>query len=430
MSVELTILTGLIGGLALLAIIRPSMLFAYPIAAAMLMWFFLIPQAWRIESVGELNDFEPTITWVYMTLCVVMTVIGFVAGNARTPVTNRNTLAALSEKYDLNKLFIGSVALVIIGGGAMILTAREAATMAANEAWTGAIAFYAMISILLIYGSCLSWLLYLYTSNLKSLAVAIFGLSLTIPTILFGARRELSFTVASIFLLGLFFVKGKSLSRLILVPMVLFGGILVNQAGDIRGYIAKKDSNLIEAVADGNQKSSGTNLKRYDEMASGVSDIAIASWTNDYKLLTPYYNTIVQLYVPAFILGRDFKNAIRIDDSDSELYKPYFANGATRTGFSDSFQSFHYFGCLIFLMISYAMGILWKNAKSGDIVSQFYYMLLLAVGLKVFTESTSIFVGILPLIIGSTYVVFRYARRKVPTLGGQPLAAATRQRLS
>ena len=430
MSVELTILTGLIGVLALFAIVRPSMLFGYPIAAAMLMWFFLIPQAWRIESVGELNDFEPTLTWGYMILCVLMTVIGFVAGGARTPAVNRNTLEALSEKYDLNKLFIGSVALVAIGGFAMIMISREAATMAANEAWTGAIAFYAMISILLIYGACLSWLLYLYTSSLKCLAIAIFGLALTVPTILFGARRELSFTVASIILLGFFFVKGRSVSRLILVPLVLFGGILVNQAGEIRGYISQKDSNLIQAVAASDQQSADTNLKRYDEMASGVSDIAIASWSNDYKLLSPYYNTIVQLYVPAFIFGRDFKNAMRADDADSERYSRYFANGATRTGFSDSFQSFHYFGCLIFFAISYCMGILWKNARSGDIVSQFYYMLLLAVGLKVFTESTSIFIGILPLIIGSTFVVFRYAQRKVPGKGGQPLVPYARQRLS
>ena len=287
-----------------------------------------------------------------------------------------------------------------------------------------------MISILLIYGACLSWLLYLYTSSLRCLTIAVFGLAFTVPTILFGARRELSFTVASIILLGFFFVKGRSVSRLILVPLVLFGGILVNQAGEIRGYISQKDSNLIQAVAASDQQSADTNLKRYDEMASGVSDIAIASWSNDYKLLSPYYNTIVQLYVPAFIFGRDFKNAMRADDADSERYSRYFANGATRTGFSDSFQSFHYFGCLIFFAISYCMGILWKNARSGDIVSQFYYMLLLAVGLKVFTESTSIFIGILPLIIGSTFVVFRYAQRKVPGKGGQPLVPYARQRLS
>ena len=430
MSIELTILTGLIALLALLAIIRPSVLLAYPVAAAMLMWFFLVPQAWRIESVGELNDFEPTVTWVYMILCVVMTLIGFFAGGARTTGVNRNSLEELSKRYDLNRLFIGSVVLVIIGGGATILTARETATMTANEAWGGAIAFYVMISALLIYGASLAWLLYLYTSSWKSLAVALLGLIVTVPTILLGARRELSFTVATVILLGIFFVKGKSLSRLVLVPLVLVGGILINQAGDIRGYIAARDSNLIGAIADADLQKSSQNERRYEEMASGVSDIAIASWSNEYKLFAPYYNTLVQLYVPAFIIGRDFKNAIRVDDTDEGESNRYFANGATRTGFSDSFQSFHYFGCIIFFLISFVMGYLWKSAKAGDIVSQLYYMLLLAVGLKVFTESTSIFFGILPLILGSTFVVFQYARRRGPKFRTQPRLPIAQPRIS
>ena len=413
MSFELTILTGLIALLALVAVIRPSVLFAYPVAGAMLMWFFLVPQAWRVESSGEMNDFEPTLTWAYMILCVVMTVIGFYVGGIRTPLNGKNDLASLSERYDLNKLFIGAVLLVAVGGVAQILLSRGVATMKPGDLFTGALAFYVMISALLIYGATLGWLLYLYTGNKKALGLALIGLAVTLPTILFYARRELSFTVASIIFLGFWFVRKRTISRLLLIPLVLAGAALVNQAGAIRGYIATNDSTLIGALSEGELEDTSQNKNKFDEMASGVSDIAIATWSDEYAFFAPYYNTLVQLYVPAFIFGHDVKDALKYSqyEGDTDEYAKYFANGATRTGFADSFQAFHYFGCLIFFAISYYMGGLWKRANSGDILSQLYYMILLAAGLKVFTESTSIFIGVLPLMVGSTFAIFRYARR-------------------
>ena len=415
MSAELTILTGLIGALALMAVIRPAMLFEYPVASAMLMWFFLIPQAWRIESTGDFADYDPTLTWGYMILCVVMTTIGFKAGTLRKTGTSFSDLKALDEKYNLDKLLTGATVLVVAGGVAQILTNREAANLAAGEMYSGAIAFYATMSALLIYGASLSWLLYLYTRKKTALAISIVGLAATLPTILFAARREVTFTVAAVIFLGIFFVKKKSISRLLIFPLVFFGAIFVNQAGEIRGYIAQNGSSLIGAISASDLETRGDDKNKYSEVASAVSDIAIASWSDGYSLFSGYYNTLVQLYVPAFIVGHDVKDSLKlsVDDSADDSYTRYLVQGATRTGFSDSFQSFHYLGCLIFLVISYYMGTLWQRAKLGDIVAQLYYMILLSAGLKVFTESTSIFVGVLPLILGSTAAAFWYARRPV-----------------
>lgn len=432
MSVELTILTGLIALLALLAVVRPAILFAYPVAGAMLMWFFLLPQAWRIESVGELNDYEPTLTWGYMILCIVMTVIGFRAGGIRATVSGRNNLAELSGRYNFNKLLVGAFALVIVGGIAQILLVREVATMQAGEAFTGLVAFYVMISGLLIYGASLGWLLYLYTRDKRALALALIGLAVTTPVILFAARRELAFTVVSIIFLGIWFVKKKAVSRLLLIPLVFFGAVLINQAGAIRGYIAKENSTLIGALSADELNDTSRSKNNYDEMASGVSDIAITSWSDEYTFLSPYYNTLVQLYVPAFIFGHDVKDGLKFTDNEGDegFYMKYYAPGATRTGFADSFQAFHFFGCLIFFFISYFMGGLWKRANSGDILSQLYYMILLASGLKVFTESTSIFIGILPLLFGSTYVIFSYARRPKMMVTVNLLPHTPRRRVS
>ena len=430
MSIELTILTGLVALLALLALLRPATLFAYPVAGSLLMWVFLLPQAWRIESTGDLNDFEPSLTWGYMILCMVMTTIGFWAGGMRTAVAGRNDLAGLRERYDFDKLLKGAVALVLMGGVAQILLERAVATMQAGDVFTGAVAFYVMASALLIYGASLGWILYLYTGNKKALTLAFIRLAVTLPTILLAARRELSFTVVSIIFLGFWFVKKRAISRLLLIPLVFVGTILINNAGAIRGYIVKENVTLIGALSADNLEDTSRNKNNYAEMASGVSDIAITSWSGRYSLLSPYYNTLIQLYVPAFIVGHDLKDNLRVpEDESGDSYSKYFANGSTRTGFADSFQAFHYFGCVVFFVVSYLMGLLWKRANSGDILSQLYYMILLAAGLKVFTESTSIFFGVLPLMIGSTYAVFRYARRTT-IVGARLLPDAQRRRTS
>ncbi|WP_353204018.1 O-antigen polymerase [Sphingomonas sp.] len=415
MSIELTSLTAMVALLAIVAVLRPAMLFEYPVAASVLIWSFILPQAWRIEASGDLNDFEPTLAWGYMILCISCTAIGYWAGRVRTPTTSHNSLEQLSQRYDLNKLFYGAVALTIVGGSGVFLMYRMAATLKVGEAWTGPIAFYAFVAQLLIYGASLAWLLYLYTGDKKALIVSILGFCVNLPAVLFAARRELTFIIVVVFLLGLFFVKKKSVSRLILVPMVLAGGIFINNAGTIRSFIVNNDASLIGAIAANADQD--TAAKEFSEVGSGVSDIAISQWTEQYDLLTPYYNGLINLYIPAFIVGPDFKKQLKVkrDDYEQSKYESFSRGGATHTGFADSFQSLHYFGCLIFLVIAYFMGILWSKARSGDIKSQLYYMMLISVCLKVFTESTSVFFSILPLMFLSMGGVFWYARQRKPS---------------
>lgn len=412
MSLELTLLTGLVALLALATIIRPAMLFEYPFACAVLMWFFIVPQAWRIEADGQFLDYQPTLTWGYMILCVVMTLVGFYLGKARSAKGSTGSFAQLNAEYDMDKLLNGAIVFAVVGGVAVILMTRLAATMERGELWSGPIAFYAMLSLLLVYGSALAWVLYLYTGNKRALTIAIVGLLAQVPAILFAARRELTFTVFAVFLLGLLFVKNKSVSRLVLLPMILVGGVFINQASAIRAQIYYNDSSLITALSS-KEVLQNDDKESYTETASGVSDIAIASWTNEYAFFTPYLNTFVHLYVPAFIVGKDVKESLKIVDEDADQSVTRLTwGGSTRTGFADSFQSLHYLGCLIFAAIAYFMGMLWSKARRGHIKSQIYYMVLIPSGLKVFTESTCIFVGILPLIFVSLGSVFLYAKRR------------------
>lgn len=423
MSFELTILTALVAALALVTIVRPAMLFEYPFAMAVLMWFFIIPQAWRIEADGQFADYQPTLTWSYMILCIVMTVVGFALGKARFAKGERGSFAQLHAEYDTTKLLNGAIVLAIIGGVAVVLMNRLAATMQKGELWGGPIAFYQMLSSLLIYATALGWILYLYTGNKKALAIAIFGLAAQIPPIIYSARRELTFTVFTIFLLGILFVRKKSVSRVILIPLVLAGSVLINQAGAIRSQLYNNNETIFTAIGS-KEVLEHEDETAYTEMASGISDIAIANWTNHYMFFTPYFNTLVHAYVPAFIVGKSVKESIKITsrDVDNTIAQLSYG-GSTRTGFADSFQSLHYLGCFIFAAIAFFMGSLWSKARRGHIKSQILYMVMIPAGLKVATESTGVFISIIPLVLISLGSVFLYAkRRNVGATANAPVA--------
>ena len=414
MSPEVLILTAIVGALAIWGILRPAALFEYPTASAAVTCAYLIAQVWRIESSGDFDDYPLASVWNYMILCFIMTFVGFRVGALRKHKTPQNNLERFRGAYDIDKLLIGALALAAVGGFAVIMINRQLATMAVGEAWTGAIAFYALLSSLLWFATGLSWLIYLYTGRKLALALALFGFVMILIPIVFSARREPAFALAATILLGIFFVKHRTVSRLVLIPLLLVGFVLINRAGQIRSYIQTNNTPLVGALSDSKITQGPEQATAIGEVASAVSDITIAIYSDEYAFMVPYYNQLVNSYVPAFILGRDFKNSVLVDvstDSTVESMRLSFG-GTTRTGFSDSFTALHWFGCFVFFAIAYFMGSLWEKAKGGDIRAQIYYILFLPAGLKVMTESTTVFISVMPILFGSLGLVLLYARRK------------------
>lgn len=417
MSAQLILLTIFAAALGLSAVIRPATLFQYPVAAGLLMMGFVLPQAWTIERSGIGRDYDPPSAWIYMTLCLAMLLLGFALtayrGAKATSTAPRRTIETFLETYDVERVFKACAALVAIGTVAWVLMLRDAEAATASSAqWTGVITLYALLTSLLLFGASLAWLLYLYTRDRKSLMLAVFGLSFSVPTVLFSARRELAFELVTSLLLGLFFVRGKSVSRFLLIPMMLVGTVYVNQASAIRSYIKNNDASLVGALTSNEVASDITSGGHTSEVMFAVSDIALTQWSGEYVYFAPYWNTMVQLYFPAFIFGREAKDHAKFDFN---LYVNRHAftaeNGATHTGFSDSFVEFHYLGAGLFFAIAAILGFVWRRAREGDIGAQFFYMVLLTEGMMTITESTSRFVGKVPFLFGVMGLAFWYARR-------------------
>ena len=148
------------------------------------------------------------------------------------------------------------------------------------------------------------------------------------------------------------------------------------------------------------------------ELKSAVSDIEMARSTNHFKPFVMVWNIAVSQYVPKFIVGEEFKNSLLIVDNDQSVFESYFAAGATRTGFAESFTGYWYFGPLIYLVIGILFGRLWALSNRRDIRSQHVYLVFLLYSLLTITESISRIVVTAPIILTAIWVSFKYAERR------------------
>ena len=106
----------------------------------------------------------------------------------------------------------------------------------------------------------------------------------------------------------------------------------------------------------------------------------------DYGLF--HWNTLVFNYVPAQLLGREFKESLIIpfeEQVDSEYDPP---TGSTETGMADAFASFWYFGALKFFLISYLLGRMYRTAAAGSLLFQLLYALSLSSSMLTITHHT------------------------------------------
>ncbi|MBI1180252.1 MAG: hypothetical protein GC201_06810 [Alphaproteobacteria bacterium] len=405
----LLLLTGLV--LIGVAIAKPRTVFQYPIVVGFLVAGWLVPQASAVERLHILGNLDLSFVWLYMLGCVLMTVIGFSTGRRVGEARPGSARYSSLDRFDLDRLSLGCLVLIVFGTAAFLAMGRSAAADDLGTEWTGVTALYALLSQALVYGMALAWLVYMRTGHKRMMFLAIGALVIFIPVVLFAVKRSSAFEIAIIFLLGRFFVRGKTPSRAVIAAGAILGIILIHQIGDLREYVKVHNVSVVDALVEGaaTENFSVLNLKRAPEVSSGAVDIYYTEKTGGYRPFASIWNRLVQQYVPAFILGDKFKNGLKFDESFKDQY--FSSHGATRTGFSDSFRSFWVFGVFCFFAIAYGFGRLWTGAMAGDIRCQFFYIILLNDGLIAMTESVARFVATLPFVILVTWLPFYVASR-------------------
>jgi hypothetical protein len=131
----------------------------------------------------------------------------------------------------------------------------------------------------------------------------------------------------------------------------------------------------------------------------------------DYGLF--HWNALVQDYVPAQIVGTEFKSGLMVDldTPDWAVYYHVPSIGSTSTGLADAFQSFWYFGFVKFAAIGWLMGLLYRAGNRGHLLAQVAYALLASYSLVSITHHTNWFLSRIVHMSLFLLPVLVYARR-------------------
>lgn len=416
MSVSLIILSGLIFALGIVPFIRPRSVFEYPYVVGMFLAVWFLPQAWAVERLGLAGGFDPTLTWNYVILCLIFLVGGYIAGRSMGVQTLKSKTAEIAAMYNEKRMAHACIVLIAVGAVAYVMMSRMAETTTYEGGWTGIIIVYATLAQCLVFGAALTFLIYLRTKNRFSLIL--FGIATAVfaPVLFIAIKREFIFEFLIIIFGSLFLVRKIVPPRILLVAGCLIGAFIVNNAGEIRGYVKNNDSSLVGALTSSEliAQSTGENSKNTEkapEVNGAVTDIAIATELGEYYPFAAISNGMVGRYFPAFIFGRDSKNSLMMTTADDNpMRNRYFANGATRTGFSDTFLAFWYFGVFCFIILGFFYGWTLNLALAGGLRGQYLYVSMLSTGLHAITHSFAEFAAALPFLFLVVWLPFRYAR--------------------
>lgn len=416
MSTSLIVLSGLIFLLGVIPFIKPSTVFEYPYVVGMFLAVWFLPQAWAVEKQGLAVGFDPTIAWNYVILCLIFLVCGYVSGRGISVQGMDAQRTEIATMYSDKRMGQACIVLIAVGSISYVMMSRMAETTTYEAGWTGTIIVYATLAQCLVFGAALTFLIYLRTKDRFALILFCIAAAVFAPVLFIAIKREFIFEFAIIIFGSLFLVRGTVPPRILLLAGCVIGAFIVNNAGEIRGYVKTNDSSLVGALTSKDllESTTGDNGKPAEqapEVNGAVTDIAIATEIGDYYPFAAIYNGIVGRYFPAFIFGREMKNWLMMKTADDNpMRNRYYANGATRTGFSDTFVGFWYFGVLCFLALGFFYGWTLNLALAGGLRGQYLYVSMLGTGLHAITHSFSEFAAALPFLFLVVWLPFRYAR--------------------
>lgn len=404
-----TVLRGIIGG---------RTIFEFPTIYAMMGLVWVVPQGIVLES--HPNDiYSNEQFWAYVSLCFICIFLGFYLGKRAQERQIRKTSATELRKYDGKRLLFAAAGLTAVGLIANLMM-RGVDTSEMGGQWTGVITFYYLLAKVNGFGLCLAVLIFSRTRSPIAAVIAIVAAVPIFQAAVFFIRREEIFDLIILTAGAWYLSQGRHPPRAAVVVAVFVGTVILNSAGNLRTYVNTGDGTLTSALV---SVETYTNFDYFaidqanaSEIAQAQYDFAYVNQTGEFEYGADHWNKLIHQYVPAFLLGREFKEALKIPTLSERLRRGeeqgQFSLGSTRTGFSDSYRAFGVFGASIFLLIGYGFGLLYARADWLGIEGQFFYLILLAEGLKSMTHSTAEFFSSLPFTLIVSLFAFYFARAR------------------
>ena len=417
-DVMLAALTVLALALSMPMLLDTKNILRLDVAAGLLTLTWLIPQAYALRYDPFSWYYDLSFTYGYIFACIALLAVGSLIGRRlaerRSLHESASLAGAANARYDPGKLGIAAILMTAFGGVGFVLMAQESQNFGDQEQWTGIITLYYLLSQFMVFGGTLGILVYMHYQSKRGLIAYLAMLFVATPVFLLFIRRAVLFQIAAVTLGAVSLNRSIRIPRTLLISGLVVSVLILNGAGAIRQHIFIEGGTIVSAFTEGVMFK--PNLAGGDvvaaELKSAVSDIEIARSTNQYRPFVMLWNIAVSQYVPGFLVGDQTKASFLISDSNTSVQQSYFADGATRTGFAESFSGYWYFGPFIYLAIGILFGRLWVLTNMRDIKAQHTYLVFLLYSLLTITESISRIVVISPIIMSSIWLSFKFAQRK------------------
>lgn len=367
--------------------------FSFPFLAAAVYLGWFAPQVYALMKLDVLDEFD-FMKYQILTLgCVAMSWIGWIAGS-KLSFAFESRLPTRNEKVH--------IAVCLVFGGFFFYKFGQWQTM--NEHFTGELhgiaTIYVFFSELFSIGFSLALVWYLKTKDKIYLIPVAVGLGMYLNKAFIQGRRSAAAELA--FILGVSFwgVMRKRLNFSLVLLAALVGALFVNSIAEYREKMfgADADGRFWEIDYVGNMLGTAggeTDAYLY-EVRNGVVNVSAVSASNEYDFGLAIWNSIIFGFVPAQIVGKEFKEmlmapVLHIEEVSKLVYNYVPWGGTTPTGVSTTYQSFWIFGCLEFFMFAFILARIFAKGVGGSAVHLAIFPLLAIQTVQTFTHSDSYF---------------------------------------
>lgn len=360
-------------------------------------WFY--PQAiGGYFNVHRFPDHAYFDAMIFASLCTVALWLGF----SWSVVKEVKSVSWLSLQFNASKLYYVGAVLCVLGIFFYWKLWNLPEEELARTQWTGAAVKYIFLASIFKIGFLVLWIRYLVRGHwldMKSLVFIVPCLCFIFSAAFLRGRRSEMMNLISYVLVTLWFCRMISIPRWVIVSGLVGGLILVNGIGLYRSVMMNESISIEKrikiamhsdygGVVESNLKKSGNEFQNYLFQRLVYAD----EGCYDYGVY--HWNRLVFNYIPAQIVGADFKKSLilPLPNIHREVEKKYgftWVTGTTKTGYADAFGSFGWLGVIKFGVIGVLMGCLYRYATAGTFLGVLLYVYSLKTSMVSITHGTN-----------------------------------------
>ena len=366
---------------------KPQRMYEYPFLFGLVLVGIFALQIIGLINSGSIELSIITPLLLMINLCTLAVYLGYVKG--------RKEFKLLRWEFDYKRLLISSFILSVVGGYFYFLYSRLPAQYITGLV-SGIAVIYNFFGMALFYGFTIALLLYLKNKSKIALVLVCLDSLVYFDRIFIIGRRAEAFEFVFAILLSLWFVKKIIIPRKLLLTGFIIGLLFLYSTADYRKITLESNEIYWEDLFDLPlvEKLEYILNNGGAETETAAYEIAGTEIKRDFDFGTFQWNRLIHTYIPSYLFGYQFKEALMIKLGTDAAFKEYrFVKAAStaRTGFTDAFQSFWYFGFIIFFIIAFILSKIYKTAMSGNIAYQVFYIAILSDALLIITHSTTYF---------------------------------------